>query len=124
MVQGTIAAGGAFVGTNPSYTPFELTHALKTSKAKFVISEPDVLRAPKEAALKLGIPEEKILLFAEPDEARSHGHASWKTLLEHGEQDWVRFDDLNTAKNTPACLMFSSGTTGKPSHMHIHFKPL
>ena len=114
LVQGIVASGGIFVGTNPSYTPFELKHALETSKAKLVITEPDILKAPRETALKLGIPKERILLLAEPDEATKSDHASWRTLLEHGEQDWIRFDDLETAKNTPAFLMFSSGTTGTP----------
>ena len=41
-------------------------------------------------------------------------HYTWRTLLEHGEDDWVRFNDLETAKNTTAFLMFSSGTTGLP----------
>ena len=65
LVQGIVAAGGIFVGTNPSYTTFELEHALKISKAKLLIAEPDILKAPRETALKLGIPKEKILLLAE-----------------------------------------------------------
>lgn len=113
LVQGIVGAGGVFVGTNPSYTPYELGHALKTGHAKFVIAEPDILAAPKEAALKLGIPTERVLLLAEREECKGHGHASWRTLLGHGEQDWVRFDDEETAKNTPAFLMLSSGTTGQ-----------
>ncbi|KAK5170923.1 uncharacterized protein LTR77_004067 [Saxophila tyrrhenica] len=112
LVQGIVAAGGAFVGTNPSYTPFELAHALKTSKARFVIAEPEILSAPKTAALELGMPKERILLLAAPEECEGYEHASWMSLLEHGEQDWVRFDDEQTAKDTAAFLMFSSGTTG------------
>ena len=87
---------------------------MKTSKAKLIIAESDILKAPKETALKLGIPKERILLLAEPNDIQSHEHRSWRTLLDHGEQDWVRSDDLETAKNTPALLMFSSGTTGLP----------
>lgn len=113
LVQGIIASGGVFVGTNPSYTTYELTHAFKVSNAKFLVAEPEILEAPKATALKLGIPKERTLLLAEPGEAKGSGHASWRSLLEHGEQDWVRFDDLETAKNTPAFLMFSSGTTGQ-----------
>ena len=103
------------MGTNPSYTPFELEHALKTSKAKFVIAEPEILKAPLETALKLGIPKERILLLAESAVVAGHEYSSWRSLLEHGEQDWVRFDDLETAQSTPAFLMFSSGTTGTAS---------
>ena len=78
-----------------------------------MIAEPEVLAAPEEAALKLGLSRERILILDEPEEARKHDHASWRALLEHGEQDWVRFDDEETAKTTPAFLMFSSGTTGR-----------
>lgn len=42
------------------------------------------------------------------------GQMQWVDLLKHGESDWVRFDDLETTKNTTAALLFSSGTTGLP----------
>ena len=109
LVLGIVAFGGMFVGTNPGYTSFELEHAIKTSKAKLVIAEPELLGAPKETTRRLGIPDEKILLLSDSGDA---SHASWRSLLQCGEQDWVRFDDLETAKNTTAFLMFSSGTTG------------
>ena len=112
LVQGIVAAGGVFVGTNPSYTAFELRHALKVSEAKFVVAEVEILEAVRGAAGEVGILRERVLVFGEEDEAQRCGHKSWRTLLECGEEDWVRFDDLETARNTPAFLMFSSGTTG------------
>ncbi|KAK5019859.1 hypothetical protein LTR16_000234 [Cryomyces antarcticus] len=42
------------------------------------------------------------------------GRKSWKTLLDHGEEEWVRFDDLETSKRTVVARFFSSGTTGLP----------
>ncbi|KAF7189031.1 Phenylacetyl-CoA ligase epaB [Pseudocercospora fuligena] len=111
LVQGIVAAGGVFVGTNPSYTAYELEHAIKTSKARYMIAEPDLLDAPKKVARQLGLTDDRILLLS--DDANSQ-HATWRSLLRHGEQDWVRFNDLETAKNTTAFLMFSSGTTGLP----------
>ena len=117
LVQGIIAAGGAFAGTNPSYTQFELEHALKISKANFLIAEPEIFEAPRTTALRLGLPAERILTLAEPDEIEDFHHGrykSWRTLLSHGEQDWIRFDDLETCRSTPAFLLFSSGTTGLP----------
>jgi 4-coumarate--CoA ligase len=44
----------------------------------------------------------------------SNGFASWRTLLTHGEGDWLRFDDETKSRNTTAFLCFSSGTTGLP----------
>lgn len=111
LVQGIIGAGGIFLGTNPSYTSYELEHAVKTSKTKFIIADPELLKAPKAAANALRIPDSQILSFSDSDHEE---HRSWRTLLNHGSQDWVAFDDEHTAKNTTAFLMFSSGTTGLP----------
>lgn len=36
------------------------------------------------------------------------GFKSWRTLLEHGEEDWERWDDAEKSKNTTAARMFSS----------------
>lgn len=47
-------------------------------------------------------------------EAGVEGYLSWGDLLKHGERDWVRFDDEETARGTTAALLFSSGTTGLP----------
>jgi long-subunit acyl-CoA synthetase (AMP-forming) len=64
-----------------------------------------------KATTKLGLPRERILLCADSD---GHGLKSWRTLFTAGELDWPRFDDLSTAKNTTAALLYSSGTTGLP----------
>lgn len=52
------------------------------------------------------------------------GYASWTTLLEHGEEDWVRFEEIERSRTTTAVLAFSSGTTGLPkpaliSHLQL-----
>ena len=49
----------------------------------------------------------------------SPGIRSWKELLTHGEEDWLRFDDLKTAQETTAARLFSSGTTGLPKAVAI-----
>ena len=38
-------------------------------------------------------------------------------LLDHGEADWVRFDDEIRAKSTVAAMYSTSGTSGEPSHI-------
>jgi len=115
LVLGIIAAGGVFAGTNPAYTPHELTHHINTAKVKYLISEPDVLEPLLSAAKECNVAAEKIWVFHPlPDQICPPGRTSWKQLLEHGEKEWVRFDDLQTCKNTTAMRLFSSGTTGLP----------
>lgn len=39
---------------------------------------------------------------------------SWETLLDHGDGEWVTFEDPETASSTIAAYVMSSGTTGMP----------
>ena len=112
--MGIIAAGGVFAGTNPSYTPFELTHHIKTAKSRFLITEPEMLPNILTAAKECEIPESSIWIFDVLGQAIPKGFRSWKELLKHGEKDWVRFDDEKLSKQTTAARLFSSGTTGLP----------
>jgi acyl-CoA synthetase (AMP-forming)/AMP-acid ligase II len=114
MFLGIIGAGGIFAGSNPGYTPYELTHHFRTSETRFIVTEPEMLGQVLEAAKKVEIPTSNILIFNVLGQPIPAGFQSWETLLTHGEEDWVRFDDLQTAKTTEAARMFSSGTTGLP----------
>lgn len=114
LFLGTIGAGGIFAGTNPAYTPYELSHHIRAAKVKYLITEPEMLGAITEAADQCGIPTSNILVFNILGQYIPEGFRSWETLLQHGEADWVRFDDLERAKTTQAARLFSSGTTGLP----------
>jgi long-subunit acyl-CoA synthetase (AMP-forming) len=114
LFLGIIAVGGIFAGTNPSYTPFELIHHIKTSKTKFLFTEPEMLDAVWAAAKECSIPQSNVWIFDTQKQAIPKGFRSWETLKQHGEEDWVRFDDEKTAKSTCATRLYSSGTTGLP----------
>lgn len=116
MVLGIIGCGANFCGTNPAYTTGELNHTIRTSQAKIIICDPDVLGdAVTNAAKQCNIPPSNIFILNSSQSSSSFkGFASWRTLLTHGSQDWVRFDDEDTSRNTTAFLCFSSGTTGLP----------
>jgi acyl-CoA synthetase (AMP-forming)/AMP-acid ligase II len=114
LFLGIVAIGGIFTGVNPSYTPFELVHHLRTSKAKFIIAEPELLDTIKPAARECKIADSNIRIFDVHGQSIPQGYQSWSELLNHGEDDWVRFNNKELSSSTPAALLFSSGTTGLP----------
>lgn len=75
--------------------------------------EADLLDTLLKAAKALDISTDRILIFDNHHETVADGFRSWRCLFDHGEMDWPVFNDLDTAKNTTAALLFSSGTTGK-----------
>ncbi|KAF2110040.1 putative AMP-binding enzyme [Lophiotrema nucula] len=106
--------GGVFTGTNPGYTAGELKHQIQASATKFVIAEPEILTNIEPAANEKGVTKDKILILDAANQPLPEGYQSWRTLLNHGEADWERFNDQETSQNTTAMLLFSSGTTGLP----------
>ncbi|RVX72878.1 hypothetical protein B0A52_03231 [Exophiala mesophila] len=111
-----VGAGFVWAGTNPGYTDFELQHHLRTARAKLVLAEPELYDSIRPAASSVGIPDNNIFIFdwSKTSSVPEAPPQSWTTLLQCGEQDWVRFDDEAVAKSTTACRLFSSGTTGLP----------
>ncbi|KAF1992457.1 amp dependent CoA ligase [Aulographum hederae CBS 113979] len=115
LVLGIIGAGGIFAGTNPAYTPYEMSHHIKTAKIKFLISEPEILPSLLSAAKENNIHLDKIWIFHPlPTQTCPSGYTSYTSLLTAGSSDWVRFNDLETCRNTICMRLFSSGTTGLP----------
>lgn len=119
LFLGIVGAGGVFTGANPAYTKPELLHHIKTSKATFLISEPEIFDAALAAATEHGMPKSKIWVFDALKQPLPAGFRSWTGLLNHGEEDWVRFDDEKTCMETTAGRFFSSGTTGLPKAVSL-----
>ena len=71
------------------------------------------------AARQTKIPKQNIWLFDNGVQPIPNGMRSWKKLLDIGEEDWVRFDNLETVQQTTAARLFSSGTTGLPKAVLI-----
>jgi len=115
VILAIIGAGGLSIGTNPSYTRHELNHALRVAKVRFVLAEPEILpnmlAGLKENNLDIG--ERLFILDTEPGQEVPPGLRSWRTLLNDGPQDWIRFDDEQKSHRT-CQLYYTSGTTGLP----------
>ena len=124
LFLGTIGAGGIFAGTNPSYSSYELVHHIRTAEVKYLITEPEMLQSILAAAKECDIPDANILIFNVNGQSIPRGFQSWEILLERGEEDWVRFDDLQTGKETEAARLFSSGTTGLPKAAMVSHRNL
>ncbi|KAI5818393.1 amp dependent CoA ligase [Pyronema omphalodes] len=132
VALGTIAAGGIWTGSNPAYTASELVHHMRSADVRFIISEPETIATVREAGDQVGIPAENYWIFdnlpsqqeAILKEPLAANYRSWRSLLCHGETDWVRFQDEATSASTTAMRLFSSGTTGLPKAANISHQNL
>jgi 4-coumarate--CoA ligase len=113
LVLAVVGAGGISVGTNPSYTKHELSHAIKLAKIKFVLSEPEILANVQTALQENGVDVGQRLFILDTQDGQQvpFGLKSWKTLLNHGSEDWIRFEDKQRCKEHVQ-LYFTSGTSG------------
>ena len=109
-----IGAGGRFVGSNPAYTQYELSHLFSISQVKLVIVELELLEKVLPAAHERSIPQSNLFIWDVHDQKLPDGFESWTALLGHGERDWITFAREEESETTIAALMSTSGTTGLP----------
>src|SRR4051794_10676473 len=107
--------GGIVSGASPAYNVDEMTYALKTAKAKFLMTVPGSMDVASEAAEAAGIGKDRIFLL----EGELKGHKTIKELIELGKKEKeqvVEYKLKAGEKNGDLCgfLSFSSGTTGLP----------
>jgi hypothetical protein len=66
-----------------SYNVEEMTYALKTADAKFLMTHPNSMEVAVEAAANAGIPKENLFLL----EGSMGGHTTIKELIEMGRKE-------------------------------------
>jgi len=114
LYYGIIGAGGVFVGSNPAYKTLELERLISITESKFFITEAgllDIVLPATKAAISL---TKTFVLGTDSAEGNLNSCRHWSDLLQHGEKDWLRINDEETAKSTIAVLQSTSGTTGLP----------
>lgn len=119
---GTLRAGGVVSGASPAYNVEEMTYALKTAQARFLMTSPPSMEVAAAAAKNAGIPKENLFLL----EGELEGYTTIKDLIEigksYGESAQIPAFKLPPGKkNKDVCgfLSFSSGTTGLPKAVMI-----
>lgn len=111
----TLRIGGIVSGASPAYNVEEMTYALKTSGAKFLMTHPDSMGVAVEAAANAGIARDRLFLL----EGEMEGFRNVKELIEMGKAEKEQVESVALPvgkKNGDVCafLSFSSGTTGLP----------
>lgn len=114
--------GGVVSGASPAYNVEEMTYALKTANAKFLMTIPSSMNVAAAAARNAGIPKERVFLL----EGSLDGHTSMQQLLQigrsYGSSGQVPSFKIPVGKrNKDVCgfLSFSSGTTGLPKAVRL-----
>lgn len=114
---GASRAGGVISGASPAYNVEEMTYALKTAGAKFLMTMPSSMVVAAAAAANAGIPQSNVFLL----EGEMEGFTTLKDLLamgrnygEAGQIAQFRIPEGKTNGDVCSFLSFSSGTTGLP----------
>lgn len=111
--------GGRVNGASPAYNVEEMTHALKTAKARFLVTLPSSLDVALAAATNAGIPRSHVFLL----EGRADGFTSIQDLMVVGARYTpdppFRIPGGQTNKDVCGYLNFSSGTTGLPKAVWV-----
>ncbi|KAI4209965.1 MAG: hypothetical protein LQ351_007129 [Letrouitia transgressa] len=117
VIWGCHWAGGIISPANPGYTVDELVFQLKDCGAKALVTQKAFLTVATEAAKRVGIPDDRILLLGdERDESMRVKH--FKSVRNLAGTSRFRRTKIDPTTDV-AFLVYSSGTTGHPKGVRL-----
>ncbi|KAI4153957.1 MAG: hypothetical protein LQ340_001975 [Diploschistes diacapsis] len=114
---GILGASCRVVGGNPGHTVFEIRQMLSTCKVRLIITEPQLLDKVQKAAEECEI-HPSIYTYGESIDGSSHKLTNWRSLLQHGERDWLALTKAEAEKEIAAYFV-TSGTTASPKYAAV-----
>ncbi|XP_049875369.1 uncharacterized protein LOC126373308 [Pectinophora gossypiella] len=121
VATGILEAGGVISTINPVYTANEIQRQLLMSKAKIVVTTPELAKVVKEA-LKLAKLDLKIIVVRTNGESAPEGTVLFSELSEDVHIDKSCLKEVRRSPNDISFLPYSSGTTGLPKGVELSNK--
>ena len=121
VIYGAFFAGAVVTPANPAYSADELAYQLENAGARGVVTTKAFLENALEAARKVGIGEDRVILLGEERDA-SFKVKHWTNIRKTSGA--LRYRRRKAKPSDLAFLAYSSGTTGLPkgvmlSHLNI-----
>ncbi|KAH9904752.1 hypothetical protein F4778DRAFT_44358 [Xylariomycetidae sp. FL2044] len=125
LFYGVVAAGGIYSAGNPAATPEDLARQIRDGPAKLLVCSADVRPLATAAADLAGLAREKILVLESSGAASTTAAGGGTPIQLQGldgeaacalneELAWRRITDPEDLARSRICILYSSGTTGRP----------
>ncbi|XP_063828963.1 uncharacterized protein LOC135078296 [Ostrinia nubilalis] len=123
VAMGILGAGGVISTINPIYTAHEVQRQLVLSKAKVVVTMPEILGVVKEA-LKIAKLDTPVIVIKTNGDPTPEGTLCFNELSEDVHVDKSCLKDVRRTPKDIAFLPYSSGTTGMPKGVELTHRNL